>query len=233
MPKSDNANTIWIQMFLSSLASNGRAGFVMANSASDARQSEMEIRKQMIQAGVVDVMVAVGSNMFYTVTLPVTLWFLDKGKQKTKRRDQILFIDARNIYTQIDRAHREWSEAQLGLLATLARLYRGDDLNGYKFNETHFPQLSEDQLSNLKSSIKNRKYTDIAGLCKVATLKDVGEAQGWSLNPGRYVGVTEKNFGDIDFAVQLEELNEELETLNVEAHKLEEKIAQNVEELLG
>jgi type I restriction enzyme M protein len=81
MPKNDNGNYIWIQMFLSSLASNGRAGFVMANSASDARQSEMEIRRQMIQAGVVDVMVAVGSNMFYTVTLPCTLWFLDKGKQ--------------------------------------------------------------------------------------------------------------------------------------------------------
>ena len=80
MPKNDNGNYVWIQLFLSSLASNGRAGFVMANSASDARQSELEIRKQMIQAGVVDVMVAVGSNMFYTVTLPCTLWFLDKGK---------------------------------------------------------------------------------------------------------------------------------------------------------
>jgi type I restriction enzyme M protein len=78
------------------------------------------------------------------------------------------------------------------LLATLARLYRGDDLNGFKLDESQFPQLSEDQISNLKSSIKNRKYTDIAGLCKVATLKEV-EAQGWSLNPGRYVGVTEKN----------------------------------------
>ena len=219
-------------MFLSSLASNGRAGFVMANSASDARQSEMEIRKQMIEAGVVDVMVAVGSNMFYTVTLPVTLWFLDKGKQKTKRRDQILFIDARNIYTQIDRAHREWSEAQIGLLATLARLYRDDDLNGFKLDEAQFPQLSEDQLTNLKSSIKNRKYADIAGLCKVATIKEV-EAQGWSLNPGRYVGVTEKNADDVDFAARLEELNEELETLNTEAHKLEEKIAENVLRLLS
>ena len=83
----------------------------------------------------------------------------------------------------------------------LARLYRGDDLNGFKFDESQFPQLSEDQLSNLKSSIKNRKYTDIAGLCKVATLKEV-EAQGWSLNPGRYVGVTEKNHDDVDFAAR-------------------------------
>jgi len=237
MPKNDNGNYIWIQMFLSSLASpsstaqGGRAGFVMANSASDARQSEMEIRRQMIEAGVVDVMVAVGSNMFYTVTLPCTLWFLDKGKQKTKRRDQILFIDARNIYTQIDRAHREWTENQLGLIATLARLYRDDDLNGYKLDSSQLPNLTEDQIVTLKSSIKNRKYADIAGLCKVATLKEV-EAQGWSLNPGRYVGVTEKNFDDVDFASRLEELSEELVVLNAEARELEDKIAENVTRLL-
>jgi type I restriction enzyme M protein len=231
MPKNDNGNYIWIQMFLSSLSSNGRAGFVMANSASDARQSEMEIRRQMIQAGVVDVMVAVGSNMFYTVTLPCTLWFLDKGKQKTKRRDQILFIDARNIYTQIDRAHREWTENQLGLIATLARLYRDDDLNSYKLDASQFPNLTEDQIATLKSAIKNRKYADIAGLCKVATLKEV-EAQGWSLNPGRYVGVAARNYGNIDFATQFEELNEELESLNFQAREIEQRIAENATKLL-
>jgi type I restriction enzyme M protein len=245
-------------MFLSSLSANGRAGFVMANSASDARQSEMEIRRQMIQAGVVDVMVAVGSNMFYTVTLPCTLWFLDKGKndltlpsghpsskgegkkgslpfregQGVRSKDTILFIDARNIYIQIDRAHREWNENQIGLIATLARLYRGDDLNGFKLDEKQFPQLTKEQLATLKSSIKNRKYADIAGLCKVATLKEV-EAQGWSLNAGRYVGVTLKNDDDIDFTVRLEELNEELEILNGEARELEERIAQNISQLLG
>jgi len=260
MPKNDNGNYIWIQMFLSSLAApsttaqGGRAGFVMANSASDARQSEMEIRRQMIEAGAVDVMVAVGSNMFYTVTLPCTLWFLDKGKSDltpspspkgegnksplpfregrgVRSKDTILFIDARNIYTQIDRAHREWTENQLGLIATLARLYRDDDLNGYKLDSSQLPNLTEDQIANLKSSIANRKYMDIAGLCKVATLKEV-EAQGWSLNPGRYVGVTEKTADDVDFAARLEELNEELETLNAEARELEDKIAENVNSLL-
>ena len=170
--------------------------------------------------------------MFYTVTLPCTLWFLDKGRKKTDRHDKILFIDARSIFTQIDHAHREWDEAQLGLIATLARLYRGDDLNGYQFDEAQFPQLTDAQLANLKSSIENRKYADIAGLCKVATLKEV-EAQGWSLNPGRYVGVAEKNAEAVDFAVQLEELNEELEVLNAEARELEEKIAENVGNLLN
>jgi len=232
MPRNDNANYLWIQMFLSSLAPTGRAGFVMANSASDARQSEMEIRRQMIEAGVVDVMVAVGSNMFYTVTLPCTLWFLDKGKQKTPARETILFIDARSIYTQIDRAHREWSDNQLGLIATIVRLYRGDDLNGCQVDETQFAQLSAAQLAALKTALASRQYSDIAGLCKLATLTEV-EAQGWSLNPGRYVGVGEKDKDEVDFAVRLEELNEELETLNVEARDLEEKIALNVSELLG
>ena len=118
------------------------------------------------------------------------------------------------------------------MIATLARLYRGDDLNGYQFDEAQFPQLTDAQLANLKSSIENRKYADIAGLCKVATLQEV-EAQGWSLNPGRYVGVAEKNAEAVDFAVQLEELNEELEVLNAEARELEEKIAENVGNLLN
>ena len=106
MPRPDNGNYVWIQLFYSALKETGRAGFVMANSASDARQSELEIRKQLIEAGAVDVMVAVGSNFFYNVTLPVTLWFLDKGKKGTSREDTVLFLDARNIYKQIDRAHR-------------------------------------------------------------------------------------------------------------------------------
>src|SRR5574341_2518 len=87
MPRNDNANYLWIQSFYSSLNSTGRAGFVMANSASDARQSELEIRRQLIEAGVVDVMVAVGSNFFYTVTLPCTLWFLDKSKTQLTTKD--------------------------------------------------------------------------------------------------------------------------------------------------
>lgn len=101
MPRTDNANYLWIQEFYSALSEKGRAGFVMANSASDARGSELEIRKQLIESRAVDVMVSVGSNFFYTVTLPCTLWFLDRGKADTDRRDKVLFIDARQIYRQI------------------------------------------------------------------------------------------------------------------------------------
>ena len=126
LPRTDNANYLWIQLFYSALNDKGRAGFVMANSASDARSSEQELRQQLIESRAVDVMVAVGPNMFYTVTLPCTLWFLDKGKAKTPRADTVLFIDARHIYRQIDRAHREWTPAQIGFLANLVRLYRGE-----------------------------------------------------------------------------------------------------------
>ena len=90
LPRSDNANYLWIQIFASALNETGRAGFVMANSASDAAHSEQRIRQLLIEAGLVDVVVAISSNFFYTVTLPVTLWFLDKGKAGTDRENTVL-----------------------------------------------------------------------------------------------------------------------------------------------
>ena len=132
LPRTDNANYLWIQLFHSALNATGRAGFVMANSASDARSSEQDLRRQLIESRAVDVMVAVGPNLFYTVTLPCTLWFFDKGKGTSARKDSqdtVLFIDARHIYRQVDRAHREWTPAQIGFLANLVRLYRGEALD--------------------------------------------------------------------------------------------------------
>lgn len=128
MPKADNGNYLWIQQFYAALSPKGRAGFVMANSAGDAGRSEKEIRKQLIESGTVDVMVAISSNFFYTVTLPVTLWFLDKAKVGTSREDTVLFLDARNTFRQIDRAHRDFKPEQLEFLANIVRLYRGEDV---------------------------------------------------------------------------------------------------------
>jgi type I restriction enzyme M protein len=227
MPRSDNANYLWIQLFYSSLNESGRAGFVMANSAADARQSEMEIRKQLLLAHAVDVMVAIGPNFFYTVTLPCTLWFFDKGKSKTNRKDMVLFIDARHIFRQVDRAHRKFSPKQVEYLANIVRLYRGEKPEFTAGEDEEHPGPDPD----LKTTFPKLKYADVAGLCKVATLTEI-EAQGWSLNPGRYVGVADKDEDDFDFAEKLEELNEELEVLNREAHELEERIAGNVAKLL-
>ncbi len=220
MPRVDNANYIWIQLFLSSLNDNGKAGFVMANSAADARASELEIRKQIIESCVVDVMISIASNFFYTVTLPCTLWFFDKSKQDTDRHDKVLFIDARHLYQQVSRAHREFTPQQLEFLANIARLYR---------NET--PENRHDSGELLKTKFPDRKYVDVPGLCKVATIEEI-EAQGWSLNPGRYVGVATQETEDFDFMQRFTELNEALEILNAEAHQLEEGIAENVAKIL-
>ena len=225
LPRTDNANYLWIQLFYSALNAKGRAGFVMANSASDARASEQEIRRKLIESRAVDVMVAVGPNMFYTVTLPCTLWFFDKGKAKTPRADTVLFIDARHIYRQMDRAHRDWTPAQIGFLANIVRLYRGE--------EPDFTLGGDEAAAKLEEVFgKKPKYADVPGLCRAATLKEI-EAQGWSLNPGRYVGVAPgEAVSDEDFKEQLETLNEELETLNAQARDLEQTIARNVAEIL-
>jgi type I restriction enzyme M protein len=198
----------------------------MANSASDARGSEAEIRKQLITSKTVEAMVAVGPNMFYTVTLPCTLWFLDKGKSGPDRNDMVLFIDARHIYRQVDRAHRDWTPAQIGFIANVVRLYRGE--------EPDFTLGGGEARAKLEEIFgKKPKYADVAALCRAATLKEI-EAQGWSLNPGRYVGVAlGEAVSDEDFKEQLETLNEELETLNAKARHLEQTIAGNVAEILG
>lgn len=380
LPRTDNANYLWIQLFYSALNAQGRAGFVMANSASDARSSELELRRQLIEARAVDVMVAVGPNMFYTVALPCTLWFFDKAKAKlpcktpspgsanhplpkvegrggfkfqglldharelrrkqtpaedalwhllrdrqlsdlkfrrqhqigdyivdffcpeyglvveldgavheapdrkkkdakrdgylrslghtilrftnarvfedteallgeivsalpstpsspsgrgrgegeqcgARYSDTVLFIDARHIYRQIDRAHRDWTEAQIGFLANVVRLYRGE--------APDFTLGGEEAEAKLKEVFgKKLKFADVPGLCRARTLDEI-KTQGWSLNPGRYVGVAPgEEVSDEDFKEKLETLNEELETLNAQARELEGTIAKNVAEIL-
>ena len=221
MPKIDNANYLWIQIFFSSLCKKGRAGFIMANSASDARASELELRKRLIEDRVVDVIVAVGPNMFYTVPLPCTLWFLDRGKPSTPRRDQVLFLDARPIFRQIDRSHRDFAPEQIEFLGNIVRLYRRENLEdrhgGLELTKAKFPTLC---------------YADEAGLCKVATVKEI-EAQGWSLNPGRYVGIAQGKGEDVDFKTRLEELSEELVRLQSESRILEEQISDHTQTLLS
>jgi len=230
LPKPDNGNYLWIQLFYAALNDTGRAGFVMANSASDARGSEMEIRRKIIEDRAVDVMVAIGSNFFYTVTLPCTLWFFDKGKRKGPRKDQVLFIDARHIYNQVDRAHRDFLPEQIEFLANIVRLYRGEKPEE-KWGLAQAARSGDVPVPDFSVLFPKGKYQDIPGLCKVATIAEI-EAQGWSLNPGRYVGVADREADDFDFAERLEELNEELETLNLEAHELEARIAENIASIL-
>ena len=120
-----NANYLWISYFYSYLNEHGRAGFVMASSATDSQSRDKDIREKLVRTGHVDVMISVGNNFFYTKSLPCSLWFFDKGKQEGLR-DKVLFIDARNYYTVVDRTLNEWSEWQLKNLNAIVWLYRGE-----------------------------------------------------------------------------------------------------------
>lgn len=220
LPKADNGNYLWIQQFYAALSPTGRAGFVMANSAGDAGHSEKEIRKQLIESGTVDVMIAISSNFFYTVTLPVTLWFLDKAKVGTPREDTVLFLDARHIYNQIDRAHRDFLPEQIEFLANVVRLYRGEDVETTDGSEVL-----------LKENFPQGKYADVAGLCKAATRAEI-EAQGWSLNPGRYTGTAAVDESDVDFVGELERMYEEFTKMSDEAEVLRVKVDAAVQRIL-
>ncbi|MFZ9739393.1 MAG: type I restriction-modification system subunit M [Prochlorotrichaceae cyanobacterium] len=155
-----NANYLWINLFATSLKDRGRAALVMANSASDARHSEADIRQTLIEANLIYGMLTLPSNMFYTVTLPATLWFFDKGK----RDERILFIDARNIFTPIDRAHREFSEEQIQNIAIISKLHRGERAEFIRLVHRYFEQGMEALLVN-KSQVQpvSAQLLDVLG----------------------------------------------------------------------
>ena len=226
----------------------------MANSASDASGSEYEIRKKMIEEGIISQMVTLPSNMFSSVTLPATLWFFDKQKPNTEKKNEILFIDARNIFTQIDRAHRKLSDEQIKNLSVITKLYHEDTqafvdlIDEYKTKLTNAPESSDNkeiltkdywqsQIDWLTERFPDGVYTDVIGLCKAAPLggEDGIIDQDYSLNAGRYVGVVIEDDGltKEEFKEEMLSLNSEFTSLSAEAKKLEKLIANNLKGLLG
>lgn len=249
-----NANYLWIGYFATALNETGKAALVMANSASDAGGSEYEIRKKLIEEGVISQMVTLPSNMFSSVTLPATLWFFDKQRSHTDKKDEILFIDARNVFTQVDRAHRKFSDEQIKNLGIITKLYNGDDqafaslIEEYRSKLEKAPEVSDDkdimpksywqaQIDWLTERFPEGKYRDVIGLCKVAKLdgEDGIIDQDYSLNAGRYVGVVIEDDGMTaeEFKADMLSLNNELVKLNAKAHSLEGVIAENLKELFG
>ena len=229
-----NANYLWIGYFATALNDTGKAALVMANSASDAGGSELEIRKKMIQDGIISQMVTLPSNMFSTVTLPATLWFFNK--QRTQK-DEILFVDARNIFTQVDRAHRKFSDEQIKNLGIITRLYEGDSEAFWQLVDEYKKAGKQEEVDWLLERWPEGKYRDVIGLCKVAKItgEDGIEDNDWSLNAGRYVGVVIEDDGmtSEEFRQEMLSLNSEFSKLNAEAVDLQKKIEKNMVELFG
>jgi type I restriction enzyme M protein len=211
----NGGNFLWAQIFYSALNKKGRAGFVMANGASTASGSQGEIRKKLIETGHVDVIIACPNHLFYNVGVPCTLWFFDKGKPEN-RKDTVLFIDARNIFEQIDAAHTKFSNQQIEFLSNIVRLYRGE-----KIEKNH------DSKKLMNESFPGGKYVDVAGLCKFATRAEI-EEKGWVLSPGRYIDIVNDEISDEDFEEKMGGLAKKLQRMFKESEELEKKVKDNL-----
>jgi type I restriction enzyme M protein len=207
-PPSSNANFAWVQHFIHHLAPSGLAGFVLANGSMTSNQSgEGDIRKAIVEADLVDCMVALPGQLFYSTQIPVCLWFLARSKQNGRfqdRRGQTLFIDARKLGALIDRTHRELSDDDIAMIAGTYHAWRGDKGAG--------------------------DYTDVAGFCKSATLADIRK-HGHVLTPGRHVGAGTTEQDDEPFAKKMQRLTATLRQQQDEGSKLDAAIAANLMEL--
>jgi type I restriction enzyme M protein len=222
VPPKGNANFAWVQHFIHHLAPQGMAGFVLANGSMSSNQSgEGDIRKAIIEADLVDCMVALPGQLFYSTPIPVCLWFLAKSKaggagkagaaRTRDRRQQTLFIDARKLGTLIDRVHRELTDADLEKIVSTYHAWRGDKPS------------PNSQPSTLNSSA----YADVAGFCKSATTAEIA-AHGYVLTPGRYVGAEEAEDDGDPFEEKMPRLVAELHAQFAESAKLEQAIQANL-----
>ncbi|WP_026777250.1 type I restriction-modification system subunit M [Polaribacter sp. Hel_I_88] len=216
--KISDANYLWISLFATSLNKNGRAGFVMPNSASDARNSEYDIRKNIVDSGIVDCMVSMPTNMFLTVTLPATLWFFDKQKVNTDRKDKILFLDARNVYNQIDRAHREWTQENQQNLAAIVRLYRGETNRYLELIDTYIK--AADQAENKIAPAKETLVLQIEKVVK-SLKKHIEETKESKRTPAKVKALKEADFFNLVENFVRSEPKENEKVLSNLAHPIE------------
>ena len=208
VPPAGNANFAWVQHFISHLAPTGLAGFVLANGSMSSNQSgEGEIRKNIIEADLVDCMVALPGQLFYSTQIPVCLWFLARHKRNGRfreRRGETLFIDARKMGTLVDRVHRELTDEDVAKIAGTYHAWRGD--------------------------LKAANYADVPGFCKAAKLDDIRK-HGHVLTPGRYVGAEAAEEDAEPFEAKMRRLTATLRQQMEDAKKLDATIAANIKEL--
>ncbi|HEX3553073.1 MAG TPA: N-6 DNA methylase [Thermoanaerobaculia bacterium] len=207
-PPAGNANYAWIQHFISHLKPTGVAGFVLANGSMSSNQSgEGEIRKKIVEADLVDCMIALPPQLFYTTGIPVCLWFLARDKKNHKfrdRRGEALFIDARKMGRMTDRTHRELTDNDIAEIACVYHAWRGEKGQG--------------------------KYKDKPGFCRAAEAKEIKD-HGYVLTPGRYVGAAEEEDDDEPFDQKMRRLSTTLEEQFVESSRLERVIRENLTRL--
>ncbi len=208
VPPAGNANYAWVQHFIHHLAPTGLAGFVLANGSMSSNQSgEGEIRKAIIEADLVDCMVALPGQLFYATQIPVCLWFLARNKKNGRfrdRRGETLFIDARKLGSMVDRVHRELIDEDIAKIAGTYHAWRGDK--------------------------DESEYTDVPGFCKAAELDDIRK-HGHVLTPGRYVGAEAAEDDGEPFDAKMKRLTATLRQQHAEAAKLDAAIAANLKEL--
>ena len=208
VPPAGNANFAWVQHFIYHLAPTGLAGFVLANGSMSSNQSgEGEIRQKMIEADIVDCMVALPGQLFYSTQIPVCLWFLTRNKKNGRfrdRRGETLFIDARKMGTLTDRVHRELTDEDIARITGTYHAWRGDKGAG--------------------------EYVDVPGFCKAAKLEEI-QKHGYVLTPGRYVGAEAVEDDGEPFEEKMARLAATLREQQVEAGRLDAAIAANLKEL--
>ncbi|MHB1463714.1 MAG: N-6 DNA methylase, partial [Thermoleophilia bacterium] len=209
VPPKGNANFAWVEHFIYHLAPAGLAGFVLANGSMSSNQSgEGEIRKNIIEADLVDCMVALPGQLFYSTQIPVCLWFLARTKKNGRfrdRRGETLFIDARKMGSMLDRVHRQLTDEDIARIAGTYHAWRGDKSAG--------------------------EYKDVPGFCRSATLEDI-RGHGHVLTPGRYVGAAAVEEDSEPFDEKMKRLAAALREQQAEARKLDKAIGKNLK-LLG
>lgn len=205
VPPKGNANFAWVQHFIHHLSPTGIAGFVLANGSMSSNMSgEGEIRKNIIEADLVDCMVALPNQLFYNTMVPACLWFVSRDKKNHKfkdRREHVLLIDARKLGTMVDRRHKELTDADIRKISNTYRTWRG--------------------------GIKDKKYQDIPGFCKSASLEEIRK-HGWILTPGGYVGAKEEEEGDDIFEEKMKKLTADLSAQLKQRQKLDEDLKKNL-----
>ena len=235
-PPAGNANYAWVQHFIHHLAPTGLAGFVLANGSMSSNQSgEGEIRKAIIEADLVDCMVALPGQLFYSTQIPVCLWFLARNKRNGRfrdRRGETLFIDARKLGTMADRVHRELLDADIARIAGTYHAWRGDPhpVGRVSASVTRQAEAESGAHVGLRDEAANPTYVDIPGFCKSATLLEIRK-HGHVLTPGRYVGAEVAEDDGEPFEEKMRRLAETLSAQQKEAVKLDAAIAANLKEL--